>query len=86
MILIIDLPDEQEAALKAKAKTHGISAEQYAVQVLQKDLGAASPSSPARKSATDKAREFVEWAKNHPFTPPLSDEAISRASLNPDRW
>jgi hypothetical protein len=32
-----------------------------------------------------KAREFVEWANSHPDTPPLSDEAISRASLNPDR-
>jgi Arc/MetJ-type ribon-helix-helix transcriptional regulator len=34
----------------------------------------------------DKAREFVKWAKSHPVTPPLSDEAISRASLHPDRW
>jgi hypothetical protein len=33
----------------------------------------------------ERAREFVKWAKSHPDTPPLSDEAISRASLNPDR-
>ena len=39
-----------------------------------------------RANARDKAREFVEWAKSHPVTPLLSDEAISRASLNPDRW
>ncbi|MDQ1470868.1 MAG: hypothetical protein QOJ99_2348 [Bryobacterales bacterium] len=32
-----------------------------------------------------RAREFVEWANSHPDTPPPSDEAISRASLNPDR-
>jgi Arc/MetJ-type ribon-helix-helix transcriptional regulator len=29
---------------------------------------------------------FVEWARSHRETPPLSDEAVSRASLNPDRW
>src|ERR1022692_1391339 len=34
-------------------------------------------------SERDKAREFVEWAKSHPVTPPLQDGAISRASLNP---
>ena len=43
-------------------------------------------SSASRSNGKEKAREFVEWAKNHPSTPPLSDEAISRASLNPDRW
>lgn len=32
-----------------------------------------------------KAREFVQWAAGHRDTPPLSDEAISRANLYPDR-
>jgi Arc/MetJ-type ribon-helix-helix transcriptional regulator len=42
----------------------------------------------ARNSVTgvDKAQAFIDWAKGHAATPPLSDEAISRASLNPDRW
>ena len=39
-----------------------------------------------RANGREKARDFVEWAKSHPHNPPLSDEAISRASLNPDRW
>lgn len=38
------------------------------------------------KSGEEKARAFVQWAKSHRDTPPLSDDAISRASLNPDRW
>ena len=50
---------------------------------LERNLPGAPPSS---ASGAEKAREFVEWAKSHPDTPPLSDEAISRASLNPDRW
>ena len=38
MTLTIELPDEQQAALAAKARTQGISAEQYARQVLEHDL------------------------------------------------
>jgi plasmid stability protein len=36
--LTIDLPDEQKAALVAKARAQGLSAEDYARQVLQHDL------------------------------------------------
>jgi plasmid stability protein len=38
MTLRIELPDEKTAALAAKARTHGLSAEQYARQVLEHDL------------------------------------------------
>jgi plasmid stability protein len=36
--LKIELPDEKTAALAAKARTQGLSAEQYARQVLEHDL------------------------------------------------
>ena len=39
MTLVIQLPDSKEAALKAKAEALGVSAEQYAEQVLDRDLG-----------------------------------------------
>lgn len=38
MMLTIDLPDEKTAALTAKARAEGLSAEQYARQVLEHDL------------------------------------------------
>ena len=38
MKLPIDLPDEQQAALEAKARSHGLSVEEYAGGVLQHDL------------------------------------------------
>ncbi|HLK65276.1 MAG TPA: hypothetical protein VKU19_17675 [Bryobacteraceae bacterium] len=38
MILTIELPDEQMAALTRKARAQGLSAEQYARQALQHDL------------------------------------------------
>ena len=36
--LIIELPDEQKAALAAKAQARGLSTEQYALKVLEHDL------------------------------------------------
>jgi len=38
MTLTIDLPDEQNAALAAKARAQGVSAEEYARQVLAQEL------------------------------------------------
>jgi hypothetical protein len=38
MTLTLQLPDNKEAALKAKAQARGLSAEQYAQQVLNRDL------------------------------------------------
>ncbi|HXM45137.1 MAG TPA: hypothetical protein VN924_28120 [Bryobacteraceae bacterium] len=38
MTLTIDLPDAEVAALAAKARACGVSAEQYARQVLEHDL------------------------------------------------
>jgi plasmid stability protein len=38
MNLTIKIPDENVAALKARATARGVSAEQYALQVLEQDL------------------------------------------------
>ena len=38
MNLTIKIPDEDVAALKARATARGVSAEQYALQVLEQDL------------------------------------------------
>ena len=38
MTLIIDLPDEKTAALAAKARARGLSAEEYARQIVEQDL------------------------------------------------
>lgn len=43
MTLTIDIPDEQQAALAAKARARGVSAEEYARQVLAHDLESGSP-------------------------------------------
>ena len=38
MTLTLELPDKKEAALKARAQARGVSAEEYASQVLDHDL------------------------------------------------
>jgi hypothetical protein len=46
MTLTIDLPDEEIKALAAKAQAQGISAEEYARQVLEHDLEASPEARP----------------------------------------
>jgi plasmid stability protein len=43
MNLTITLPDEEVPALKARATARGVSAEQYALEVLEQDLAAGEP-------------------------------------------
>jgi plasmid stability protein len=40
MTLKIELPDDQQAALRAKARARGVSTEEYAREVLERDLEA----------------------------------------------
>jgi len=91
MTLTIEVSGELEAALKAQADQQGLSADRVARQVLAAALTpgiglAESDSSAAGASGEEKARAFVQWARSHRDTPLLSDEAVSRASMYPDRW
>jgi plasmid stability protein len=49
MNLTITLPDEEVPALKARATARGVSAEQYALEVLEQDLAAAAEPRTARR-------------------------------------
>lgn len=48
MTLIIDLPDEAEAALKARAAAAGVPVERYATQLLERDLEEGPPNGDGR--------------------------------------
>jgi hypothetical protein len=92
MTLTIEVSGELEAALKAQADEQGLTADRVARRVLARALTPGVEGEegglPAatRTSGKEKARAFVQWAKSHRDTPALSDEAISRASMYPDRW
>jgi hypothetical protein len=59
MTLILELPDNKEAALKAKAQANGVSAEQYVQRIVDHDLAEAMPPATAapRRHISEVIRE-----------------------------
>lgn len=87
MTVTLQLSPEQEAALKAQADVHGMSVEEWLLQIADQHAKA-HPASLAHLQKSDPkewARRFHEWAEGHDrSTPLLSDDAISRESIYPD--
>lgn len=83
MTLTISLNEETEQRLLARAQERGLSIDSYVQDLVDRE---AASMQTIENSHRDLAQEFIEWADSFPDTPPLSDEAISRAALYPDRW
>jgi len=81
MTVKLELQPDLEAGLLAAAQARGLSLETYLAQVIRDHAidHAALP-------IEDWEREFDAWVRSFPKTPLLSDEAISRESMYPDRW
>ena len=91
MTLTIEVSGELEAALQAQAQEQGLTADRVARRVLAHVLTPGAEGGEELPPATwlngkEKAAAFEQWAQGHRDTPPLSDEAVSRASMYPDRW
>ena len=71
-MLTIDLPDEQNAALAAKARAQGLSPEEYARQVLVHDL----------ESPTERRHIWDVTAENMKDVPPQDFAALPKDSLS----
>ena len=87
MNVTIELSEEQAEALKAQAKARGLSVETW-LQLLatQHTPPANSIAHLQRTDPKEWARQFRTWARSHRTdTPLLSDEAVSRESIYPDR-
>jgi hypothetical protein len=86
MTLTLELSPEREAALKAQAQARGMSVEEWLLQLADQ---LAPPTSIAHLQKTNPKewmRQFRAWAESHDRTTPLlSDEAVSRESIYPDR-
>lgn len=83
MTVTLNIPKEIEAGLAAQARARGLTLETYLQQMIQAQGNATDASA---LSPEEWARELEAWAESFPNTPVLSDEAISRASMYPDRW
>ncbi len=88
MNLTIELSDEKAAALKAQAAALGLTVERWIEQLAeqQAEMPPASIAHLQKTNPKEWARRFHEWAESHDRTTPLlSDEAMSRVSIYPDR-
>ena len=86
MTLTLELPPEREAALKTQAEARGISVEQLVLELTEQLVPSTSIAHLQKTNPKEWMRQFRAWAESHDHTtPPLSDEAISRDSIYPDR-
>lgn len=86
MTLTIELSPEREAALKAQAHALGLSIEEWLLYLAEQHVPRGSIAHLQKTDPEEWARQFRAWADNHdPNTPVLSDEAMSRESIYPDR-
>jgi hypothetical protein len=83
MDVTLSLDRDLEETLVLRAQERGLSLSEYIQELVRRDIGLCAP---AKTDAEEKARAFVQWAKSHRITPPLTDAAISRETMYPDRW
>ena len=83
--ITIDIPDPQAAALAAKAKAQGMTLEDWFRQVAAREAEPLS-TPPTITDRKEWKRAFNEWIDSHdPNTPVLSEEAMRRENIYPDR-
>ena len=87
MTLMLELTPEREDALKAQALSLGLSVEQWFMELAEQAGPSTSIAHLQQTNPREWARQFHEWAESHDRTTPLlSDEAVSRDSIYPDRF
>lgn len=88
MTVTIELSPEKEAALRAHAQAYGLTIDQWLLRLAEQQIPPGTESI-AHLQETDPeewGRQFRAWADGHdPKIPVLSDEAMSRESIYPDR-
>lgn len=84
MSVTLHLNPQVERDLTALARERGLSLSDYLQELASREAlrQAAKPD----VTGEERVKAFLEWADSFPDTPPLSDEALSRASMYPDRW
>ena len=86
MNVTIELSDAQAATLKAHAEAQGLTVERWFQKIAENHVPPLSIAHLQSTNPKEWARRFHEWAESHDRTTPLlSDEAISRGSIYPDR-
>ena len=86
MTITVTLPPEKEAAFKAEAESRGLSLEEWMLDIAGRSIPTSSLADLQRTSPREWARHFDTWVDSHDVnTPVLSDAAMSRETIYPDR-
>ena len=86
MTITLELSPERYAVLTAQAQARGMSLEQWLLELTEQLAPPESIAHLQRTNPREWARQFHAWAESHDRTTPLlSDEAISRENIYPDR-
>ena len=87
MNVTIEIPEDRAVRFQKEAHARGLTVDQWLLELAEQNTPPASISHLQKTNPTEWARQFHEWAESHDRTTPLlSDEAISRASIYPDRF
>ena len=86
MNLTIALTEEQAAALKSQAEAQGLTVESLLQQIAEQHAPSQSIAHLQKTDPQEWARRFDAWVNSHdPNTPVLSEQAMNRESVYPDR-
>jgi hypothetical protein len=86
MNVTIEIPEDSAARFQEQAQARGLTVDQWLLELAEQNAPAVSISHLQRTNPREWARLFHEWAESHDrSTPLLSDLAISRESIYPDR-
>ena len=83
----INLPPEKEAIFKAQAHAQGLTLEQWLVEIADQYVQRTESIAHLQRTSPDEwLRQFRSWAEGHDrMTPTLSDQALLRENIYPDR-
>ncbi len=87
MEVTITIPDERVPLIQKQAEARGLTVERWLVEIAEQNAPVPSISHLQKTDPKEWFRQFCEWAESHDRTTPLlSDEAVSRDSIYPDRF
>lgn len=87
MNVIIEISEDRIARFQKQAQARGLTVDQWLLELADQNAPPISIAHLQKSNPKEWARQFHEWAESHDRnTPLLSDEAISRESIYPDRY
>lgn len=86
MNVTIEIPEDRAARFQRQAQACGLTVDRWLLELAEQNAPAYSITGLQKTDPREWARQFRAWADSHnPAIPVLSDEAMSRESIYPDR-